>query len=161
MDSALVPCSTATLTFSSGLLSTMDHSTTNSITSVLPVSSSVIDNKESDNLRLDAINHPSNINIPYNGQPTAILRCNTMPFDVRVLDLSSSVMVGRAVARFKPSSKNAIFDCKVLSRNHALLWYENEKVSCFLFVSLFFSSPPCYYHQSVHSGDFYVLLLLS
>jgi len=31
------------------------------------------------------------------------------------------------VARARPLNTNAIFDCKVLSRNHALLWYENGK----------------------------------
>jgi hypothetical protein len=31
------------------------------------------------------------------------------------------------VARARPSATNAIFDCKVLSRNHALLWYETGK----------------------------------
>ena len=37
------------------------------------------------------------------------------------------LQVGRSVARAKPLNTNAIFDCKVLSRNHALLWYENGK----------------------------------
>jgi hypothetical protein len=36
--------------------------------------------------------------------------------------------VGRSVARVKPAVNNAIFDCKVLSRNHALLWYKDGKV---------------------------------
>lgn len=31
------------------------------------------------------------------------------------------------MARARPINNNAIFDCKVLSRNHALLWYENGK----------------------------------
>ncbi|EJW82383.1 FHA domain-containing protein [Wuchereria bancrofti] len=35
-----------------------------------------------------------------------------------------AVKIGRSVARWKPSSDNAIFDCKVLSRNHAVLWHE-------------------------------------
>ena len=37
--------------------------------------------------------------------------------------------IGRSVARFRAAPNNAIFDCKVLSRNHALLWFENGKVS--------------------------------
>jgi hypothetical protein len=37
------------------------------------------------------------------------------------------VKVGRAVAKCKPQGDNAIFDCKVLSRNHAILWFENGK----------------------------------
>lgn len=35
--------------------------------------------------------------------------------------------VGRSVARARAASNNAIFDCKVLSRHHALLWYECGK----------------------------------
>ena len=31
------------------------------------------------------------------------------------------------MARARPSNANAIFDCKVLSRNHALIWYETGK----------------------------------
>merc|ERR1719447_931769 len=44
-----------------------------------------------------------------------------------MLSLDSPVKVGRSVARARPIQTNAIFDCKVLSRNHALLWYENGK----------------------------------
>ncbi|KHJ97093.1 FHA domain protein [Oesophagostomum dentatum] len=33
--------------------------------------------------------------------------------------------IGRAVARLKAAKDNAIFDCKVLSRNHAVLSYRN------------------------------------
>ncbi|GMT24236.1 hypothetical protein PFISCL1PPCAC_15533 [Pristionchus fissidentatus] len=33
--------------------------------------------------------------------------------------------IGRAVARLKPVADNAIFDCKVLSRNHAVLYYDD------------------------------------
>merc|ERR1719397_423970 len=44
-----------------------------------------------------------------------------------MLGLDQSVKVGRSVARARPVNTNAIFDCKVLSRNHALLWYENGK----------------------------------
>lgn len=50
----------------------------------------------------------------------------------RTLPLDQPIKIGRSVARARPSPNNAIFDCKVLSRNHALLWYETEngKVSC-------------------------------
>ena len=37
------------------------------------------------------------------------------------------LQVGRSVARARATQTNAIFDCKVLSRNHALLWYEAGK----------------------------------
>ncbi len=40
----------------------------------------------------------------------------------------AQVKIGRAVARVRALPDNAIFDCKVLSRTHALIWYEDEKV---------------------------------
>lgn len=62
--------------------------------------------------------------------PRAILtsRPNSHPFLERHLILDQAIKVGRSVARCRPATTNAIFDCKVLSRNHALLWYENGKV---------------------------------
>lgn len=66
-----------------------------------------------------------------NCYPIAVLICrknSSHPFDERRLPLNSPAKVGRAVARAKPSEENAIFDCKVLSRNHALIWFEDGKV---------------------------------
>lgn len=62
-------------------------------------------------------------------KPRAVLRqhSNSYPFDERNIDLSERVKVGRAVAKCKPQDDNAIFDCKVLSRNHAMIWFENGK----------------------------------
>lgn len=59
----------------------------------------------------------------------AVLYCrpNSHPFQERTLLLEQPVKVGRSVARAKATASNAIFDCKVLSRHHALLWYENGK----------------------------------
>ncbi|VDM97471.1 unnamed protein product [Thelazia callipaeda] len=49
-------------------------------------------------------------------------------FDERRFTVPNSeeeaIKIGRAVGRWKPSSENTIFDCKVLSRNHAILWHE-------------------------------------
>ncbi|GFS92919.1 sarcolemmal membrane-associated protein [Nephila pilipes] len=61
--------------------------------------------------------------------PRAILtsRPNSHPFQERHLLLDQPIKVGRSVARCRPALCNAIFDCKVLSRNHALLWYEDGK----------------------------------
>lgn len=56
-----------------------------------------------------------------------ICRPNSHEFQERTLTLDQPIKVGRSVARAKPTSTNAIFDCKVLSRHHALLWYENGK----------------------------------
>lgn len=61
-----------------------------------------------------------------------ICRPNSHPFQERTLVLDNPVKVGRSVARVKPMPNNAIFDCKVLSRNHALLWYEKETGKFFL-----------------------------
>lgn len=63
------------------------------------------------------------------GAPRASLLCrpNSHPFQDRMLCLDQPVKVGRSVARARPVQTNAIFDCKVLSRNHALLWYETGK----------------------------------
>lgn len=54
-------------------------------------------------------------------------RFNSHPFQERTLILDQPVKIGRSVARAKPAANNAIFDCKVLSRNHALLWYDGGK----------------------------------
>ncbi|CAD5115584.1 DgyrCDS4545 [Dimorphilus gyrociliatus] len=54
-------------------------------------------------------------------------RPNSHPFQERQITLNEPTKIGRAVARARPSENNAIYDCKVLSRNHALLWYENNK----------------------------------
>ena len=60
----------------------------------------------------------------------AVFTCrqNSHPFQERQVQLNESIKVGRSVARARPAPNNAIFDCKVLSRNHAVLWYENGKV---------------------------------
>ncbi|KAK9303154.1 hypothetical protein QLX08_005101 [Tetragonisca angustula] len=56
-----------------------------------------------------------------------ICRDNSHPFEERTFTLEQPVKVGRSVARARATSNNAIFDCKVLSRNHALLWYSSGK----------------------------------
>lgn len=48
-------------------------------------------------------------------------------FEERKISLDKPCKIGRSVAKIKPEPNNAIFDCKVLSRNHALLWHENNK----------------------------------
>ena len=73
-----------------------------------------------------------------NNGPRAILTCcaNSHPFEERTLDVSNPVKIGRAVARCKASPTNGIFDCKVLSRNHALFWFEDGKVCILYFHSM-------------------------
>ena len=64
----------------------------------------------------------------------AVLTCwgNSHAFQERRISVEEPVKVGRSVAQSRPSSNNTIFDCKVLSRNHALIWSENGKASHFL-----------------------------
>uniref|UniRef100_A0A6V7JM70 Sarcolemmal membrane-associated protein n=1 Tax=Bracon brevicornis TaxID=1563983 RepID=A0A6V7JM70_9HYME len=56
-----------------------------------------------------------------------ICRDNSHAFEDRTLILDIPVKIGRSVARTRAATDNAIFDCKVLSRNHALLWYSAGK----------------------------------
>ena len=55
-------------------------------------------------------------------------RPNSQDFQERTIQLSESVKIGRSVAKVKSAANNLIFDCKVLSRNHAIVWYEGGKV---------------------------------
>ncbi|KAK2571238.1 Sarcolemmal membrane-associated protein [Acropora cervicornis] len=54
-------------------------------------------------------------------------RPNSHPFEERTVTLREAVKIGRSVAKSRPATNNCIFDCKVLSRNHAILWYEDGK----------------------------------
>ena len=51
------------------------------------------------------------------------------PFAKRECAAKEALKVGRSVDRKRISQSNLIFDCRVLSRNHALIWYEDGKVS--------------------------------
>lgn len=44
-----------------------------------------------------------------------------------LLEPNQEVKVGRSIARNRVSENTAIFDCKVLSRNHAVIWYSDGK----------------------------------
>lgn len=46
--------------------------------------------------------------------------------------VSEALKVGRSVDRRRISQNNLIFDCRVLSRNHALILFENGKVTIIL-----------------------------
>jgi len=56
------------------------------------------------------------------------LNTNSELYDERRILLDKPCKIGRSVAKVRPEPSNGIFDCKVLSRNHALLWQENGKV---------------------------------
>ena len=69
-------------------------------------------------------------------------RPNSHPFEERRVPLTEPVKIGRSVAKSRPATNNCIFDCKVLSRNHAILWYEDGKVSItlWLIIKVMFTS---------------------
>ncbi|XP_051967062.1 sarcolemmal membrane-associated protein-like isoform X2 [Xyrauchen texanus] len=58
----------------------------------------------------------------------AVFTCrpNSHPFQERHVYLDEPVKIGRSVARSRPAQNNATFDCKVLSRNHALVWFDHK-----------------------------------
>ncbi|XP_049632121.1 sarcolemmal membrane-associated protein isoform X6 [Suncus etruscus] len=64
----------------------------------------------------------------------AIFTCrpNSHPFQERHVYLDEPVKVGRSVARCRPAQNNATFDCKVLSRNHALVWFDPKAAKFYL-----------------------------
>ncbi|XP_054279906.1 sarcolemmal membrane-associated protein [Macrosteles quadrilineatus] len=74
------------------------------------------------NQNVDLTNYPNMA-----GKAVLICRPNSHPFVDRTLILEQPVKIGRSVARARASQTNGIFDCKVLSRNHALIWYNNGK----------------------------------
>ena len=53
------------------------------------------------------------------------------PFAQRECIASEPLKVGRPVDKKKIAQNNLIFDCRVLSRNHALIWFDNGKVCPF------------------------------
>lgn len=80
----------------------------------------------------------------------AIFTCrpNSHPFQERHVYLDEPVKIGRSVARCRPAQNNATFDCKVLSRNHALVWFDHKtgKVRCLLYLKImttFVLASPC------------------
>ncbi|XP_029287081.1 sarcolemma associated protein a isoform X3 [Cottoperca gobio] len=64
----------------------------------------------------------------------AVFACrpNSHPFQERHVYLDEPVKIGRSVARCRPAQNNATFDCKVLSRNHALVWFDHKTGKFFL-----------------------------
>ncbi|XP_022081361.1 sarcolemmal membrane-associated protein-like isoform X2 [Acanthaster planci] len=64
----------------------------------------------------------------------AVFTCHSSshPFQERRIPLREPVKIGRSVAKARPSSDNGIFDCKVLSRNHALIWYDHDSLKFYL-----------------------------
>lgn len=47
--------------------------------------------------------------------------------DRRYLLLKDPIRVGRAVGKQKPDQENAIYECRVLSRNQAIIWVRNNQ----------------------------------
>lgn len=88
----------------------------------------------------------------------AVFACrpNSHPFQERHVYLDEPVKIGRSVARCRPAQNNATFDCKVLSRNHALVWFDhktgkvreddNDKLILLLQFPLRIDFPPGFLH---------------
>lgn len=60
---------------------------------------------------------------------------NSHPFSSRkiyIQEANQEIKVGRSIAKNKVSGSNAIFDCKVLSRNHAVFCYSEEESKFFI-----------------------------
>eukprot|EP00096_Caligus_rogercresseyi_P006752 TRINITY_DN2356_c0_g1_i1.p1 TRINITY_DN2356_c0_g1~~TRINITY_DN2356_c0_g1_i1.p1 ORF type:complete len:497 (-),score=194.46 TRINITY_DN2356_c0_g1_i1:214-1704(-) len=53
-------------------------------------------------------------------------------FEDRFLDLSSPCKIGRTVVKAHPDPHNGIFDCKVLSRNHAVIWFDEPSQNFYI-----------------------------
>lgn len=105
------------LVLDSMVISETSQQCTNNNTSAPPVSTVSV---------LNSDNMSSSVAI---GCARAELHCrpNSYHFQERVLSLQQPVKVGRSVARARAAQDNAIFDCKVLSRHHAILWYDAGK----------------------------------
>ncbi|XP_045498398.1 sarcolemmal membrane-associated protein [Colias croceus] len=60
------------------------------------------------------------------GVPRAVFipHTNSLPFEERRVTLEEPVKIGRYVCKGVPCHTNTIFDCRVLSRHHATLYYE-------------------------------------
>ncbi|VVC86637.1 unnamed protein product [Leptidea sinapis] len=60
------------------------------------------------------------------GVPRAVFipHANSLPFEERRVSLEEPVKIGRFVCRGLPCPTNTIFDCRVLSRHHATLYYD-------------------------------------
>ncbi|CAK1580397.1 unnamed protein product [Parnassius mnemosyne] len=60
------------------------------------------------------------------GVPQALFipHSNSLPFDERRVTLEKPIKIGRNVYRATPTPTNTIFECRVLSRHHATLYYD-------------------------------------
>ncbi|XP_013145046.1 PREDICTED: sarcolemmal membrane-associated protein [Papilio polytes] len=60
------------------------------------------------------------------GVPRALFipHSNSLPFDERRVTLEQPIKIGRNVYRATPTPTNTIFECRVLSRHHATLYYD-------------------------------------
>ncbi|XP_049693853.1 sarcolemmal membrane-associated protein [Helicoverpa armigera] len=69
---------------------------------------------------------PESQNNQDGGVPRAIFipHSNSLPFEERCVTLEQPVKIGRNVYRATPSPTNTIFECRVLSRHHATLYYD-------------------------------------
>ncbi|KRX98647.1 Sarcolemmal membrane-associated protein [Trichinella pseudospiralis] len=73
------------------------------------------------------VDHRASKHMEFGAACAVLTPCeNSHPFEQRRVALSDEpVKIGRSLAKLQASNNNFVFDCKVLSRNHALIWYED------------------------------------
>ncbi|KRZ40353.1 Sarcolemmal membrane-associated protein, partial [Trichinella pseudospiralis] len=76
---------------------------------------------------LRMVDHRASKHMEFGAACAVLTPCeNSHPFEQRRVALSDEpVKIGRSLAKLQASNNNFVFDCKVLSRNHALIWYED------------------------------------
>ncbi|KPJ08546.1 Sarcolemmal membrane-associated protein [Papilio machaon] len=87
------------------------------------------------------------------GVPRAIFipHSNSLPFDERRVTLEQPIKIGRNVYRATPTPTNTIFECRVLSRHHATLYYDKGH---FYLVKARLRKPENVYDNQSSNGTF-------
>lgn len=111
------------------------HSTTTTTTTINNLNDSSSSSSSSFSSTNSTTIHDSSNNTDEPGCDSNVARMvlvcqpDSHPFQTRTIYLTPNVecKVGRSIAKSKSSENNAVFDCKVLSRTHAVLWYSNDE----------------------------------
>ncbi|CEF70370.1 Sarcolemmal membrane-associated protein [Strongyloides ratti] len=81
-------------------------------------------------ISMDVMNEEAKNLKKYKGQRFAVFipSADSHTFERRKVFVPDSeskpITIGRSVGKSRPSNDNAVFDCKVLSRHHAIMWWE-------------------------------------
>lgn len=109
------------------------HASSNNTSTVSRKKVTIMDNQNESNSVTEMMYKAQQLLVP-----RAIFNCEekSHPFVRREVLLNHVVKIGRDVVGSKPASDNCIFDCPVLSRNHAIFYYKNRKVLLFYFLQI-------------------------